>query len=184
MRTYISDIYNVKTNKHFKYIDPKSISPEYYCVEIRDIVTDEQIALCRPDDVLEDKYRCSFGVVNPNRLQVLEHSFIDLLSYINVERVDCDKAIQGNLILAKDYNLKNTDLLWYNHVVVPTFGQHKKIEYFNLFEFLVIVQSLYPSINLYEVGTKYIKLSHVTLKIAIEKDLTIPITKYMIRRDG
>ena len=61
MRTYISDIYNVKTNKHFKYIDPKSISPEYYCVEIRDTVTDEQIALCRPDEVLEDKYRCSFG---------------------------------------------------------------------------------------------------------------------------
>ena len=55
MRTYISDIYNVKTNKRFKYINPKSISSEYYCVEIRDTATDEQIALCRPDEVLEDK---------------------------------------------------------------------------------------------------------------------------------
>lgn len=181
MKTYISDIYNVNTNKHFKYIDPKSISPEYYSVEIRDIVTDEQIALCRPDEALEDKYRCSFGVVNPNRLQVLERSFIDLLSYINIEMIDCDKPIQGNLILAKDYNLKNTDLLWYNHVVVPTSGD-KKVEYFNLFEFLVIVQSLHPSINLYGVGTRYIKLSHVTIKLTVEKDLTVPITKYIIRR--
>lgn len=181
MRTYISDIYNVKTNKRFKYINTKSISPEYYCVELRDTVTDEQIALCRPDEVLEDKYRCSFGVVNPNRLQVLERSFIDLLSYLSIEMIKCDEDIQDNLILAKDYNLKNTDLLWYNRVVVSTFGG-KKVEYFNLFEFLVIVQNLYPSINLYWVGTRYIKLSHVTIKLTVEKDLTVPITKYIIRR--
>lgn len=181
MRTYISDIYNVKTNKRFKYINQKSISSEYYCVEIRDTATDEQIALCRPDEMLEGKYRCSYGVVNPNRLQVLERSFIDLLSYLNIEMVKCDENIQDNLILAKDYNLKNTDLLWYNRVVVPTFGD-KKVEYFNLFEFLVIVQSLHPSINLYGVGTRYIKLSHVTIKLTVEKDLTVPITKYIIRR--
>jgi hypothetical protein len=95
--------------------------------------------------------------------------------------IKCDEDIQDNLILAKDYNLKNTDLLWYNRVVVPTFGG-KKVEYFNLFEFLVIVQNLYPSINLYWVGTRYIKLSHVTIKLTVEKDLTVPITKYIIRR--
>lgn len=181
MRTYISDIYNVKTNKRFKYINTKSISSEYYCVEIRDTATDEQIALCRPDEMLEGKYRCSYGVVNPNRLQVLERSFIDLLSYLSIEMIKCDEDIQDNLILAKDYNLKNTDLLWYNRVVVPTFGG-KKVEYFNLFEFLVIVQNLYPSINLYGVGTRYIKLSHATIKLTVEKDLTVPITKYIIRR--
>lgn len=145
-----------------------------YCVELRDFTTGEQRAMCMPKVVVAEEI-IPFGVVNPNRLQVLERSFIDLLSYIN------DKPIQGNLILAKDYNLKNTDLLWYNHVVVPTFGD-KKVEYFNLFEFLVIVQSLHPSINLYGVGTRYIKLSHVTIKLTVEKDLTVPITKYIIRR--
>ena len=50
------------------------------------------------------------------------------------------------------------------------------------FEFLVIVQSLHHSINLYGVGTRYIKLSHVTIKLTVEKDLTVPITKYIIRR--
>lgn len=177
---YISDIFNVDTKEHYDRIKSFTQAQMMYCVELRDFTTGEQRAMCMPKVVVAEEI-IPFGVVNPNRLQVLERSFIDLLSYINIEMIDCDKPIQGNLILAKDYNLKNTDLLWYNHVVVPTFGD-KKVEYFNLFEFLVIVQSLHPSINLYGVGTRYIKLSHVTIKLTVEKDLTVPITKYIIRR--
>lgn len=88
MRTYISDIYNVKTNKRFKYINPKSISPEYYCVELRDTVTDEQIALCRPDEVLEDKYRCSFGVVSQDGSLVLNSLYSTLEMVFDVDDYD------------------------------------------------------------------------------------------------
>ena len=37
-------------------------------------------------------------------------------------------------------------------------------------------------VNPFGVGTRYIKLSHVTIKLTVEKDLTVPITKYIIRR--
>lgn len=107
---YISDIFNVDTKEHYDRIKSFTQAQMMYCVELRDFTTGEQRAMCMPKVVVAEEI-IPFGVVNPNRLQVLERSFIDLLSYINIEMIDCDKPIQGNLILAKDYNLKNTDLL-------------------------------------------------------------------------
>lgn len=180
---YISDIYNVVTQKHFKYIDPNIKPQELYCVELRDFITGEQRVLCRPSVVMEDKYRKNqIGVVTSSRIHVISRNFIDLLSYLDAEFIRDPASIPINAIMATDFNLKNSDCLWYNQVTQLSSG-NRMIKYFDLFEFLVTIQNLHQDINLYRVGVKYILLMHnILLKITVEKDLTVPITKYMIRR--
>lgn len=180
---YISDIYNVETKEHFKHINPNIRGQVYYCVELRDFVTGEQRALCRPNVVLENKYIHSLGVVNPNRLQVLERSFIDLLSYVDVEFAEDNAIVTNNMILAHNFILKNKDFMWYAKMTPLTYSGGGQMKYLNLFEFLVALQTSRPDINFYEVGIKYIKLSKVIIKVTVEKDLTVAITKYMIRRN-
>lgn len=181
---YISDIYNVETKEHFKSLDPNTKSQLYYCVELRDFMTGQQVALCRPAVVLEDKYRQASGVVTSNRLQVLERSFIDLLWYIDVKIVNNSNLNKKNLLTSKDLYLKNTDCLWY--VKATTLGSgNTSIKYLNLLEFLVELQNQFPNEKIYGVGERYVALNRngvVVIKIIIEKDLTVPITKYMIRR--
>lgn len=183
---YISDIYNVFTQEHFKYLDLRVKNLEFYesyCVELRDFVTGEKRVLCKPNVIFEAKYRKNqIGVVTANRIHVISKSFINLLSYLDVERVSSYDNISNDVIIATEFNLKNTDCLWYNQITVASSGR-REVKYFDLFEFLVAVQNLHQEINLYGVGVKYILLMHnILLKITVEKDLTVPITKYMIRR--
>lgn len=180
---YISDIYNVETKEHFKHINPNIKGQVYYCVELRDFVTGKQRALCRPAVALENRYKNSLGVVNPNRLQVLERSFIDLLSYIDVEFAEDSEIRADNVILAPSFVLKNKDFMWYAKKAQLAYSGGGQVTYLNLFEFLVALQTSRPDINFYEVDIKYIKLGKVIIKVTVEKDLTVAITKYMIRRN-
>lgn len=183
---YISDIYNVFTHEHFKYLDLRVKNLEFYdsyCVELRDFVTGEKRVLCKPNVVFEYKYRKNqIGIVTANRIHVISKSFINLLSYLDVERVSEYDSIPDDVIIATEFNLKNTDCLWYNQITATSSGR-REVKYFDLFEFLVAVQNLHPEVNLYGVGIKYIRLMYdIVLKVIVEKDLTAPITKYMIRR--
>lgn len=104
---YISDIYNVVTQKHFKYIDPNIKPQDFYCVELRDFVTGEQKVLCRPNVVFEDKYRKhQIGIVTASRIHVISKSFINLLSYLDVECVSEYDSIPDDVIIATEFNLK------------------------------------------------------------------------------
>lgn len=181
---YISDIYNVETKEHFKHINPNIKGQDYYCVELRDFVTGEQRALCRPAVVLEDRYRRNqIGVVTSSRIHVISRNFIDLLAYLDVEFIRDPDDIPNVAIIATDFNLKNSDCLWYNQVTQLSSG-NRKIRHFDLFEFLVAIQNLHQDENIYGVGIKYIMLMHnILLKVTVEKDLTVAITKYMIRRN-
>ena len=73
--------------------------------------------------------------------------------------------------------------MWYAKMTPLTYSGGWQMKYLNLFEFLVALQTSRPDINFYEVGIKYIKLSKVIIKVTVEKDLTVAITKYMIRRN-
>lgn len=180
---YISDIYNVVSQKHFKYIDPNIKPQDLYCVELRDFVTGEQKVLCRPNVIFDDKYRKNqIGLVSPSRIQVISRNFIDLLSYLDAEFIRNTDNIPKGTIIATDYCLKNSDCLWYCQITQLLSG-NRMIKYFDLFEFLMTIQNLHQDVNLYGVGVKYILLMHnILLKVTVEKDLTVPITKYMIRR--
>lgn len=180
---YISDIYNVMTQEHFKYLDLRGINQEFYCVELRDFITGEQRVLCRPSVIFEDKYiKNQIGVVDNTRIHVISRSFIDLLSYLDVERISNSDNIPNDIIISTEFNLKNADYLWYNQITQLSYWK-REVKYFDLFEFLVAVQNQHQETNLYGVGIKYIRLMHdIILKVTVEKDLTAPITKYMIRR--
>ena len=152
---YISDIYNVFTHEHFKYLDLRVKNLEFYdsyCVELRDFVTGEQRVLCKPNVVFEAKYRKhQIGIVTASRIHVISKSFINLLSYLDVERVNSSESIPNDVIIATEFNLKNTDCLWYNQITAVSNGR-REVKYFDLFEFLVAVQNLHQEINLYGVG--------------------------------
>jgi hypothetical protein len=151
---YISDIYNVFTHEHFKYLDLRVKNLEFYdsyCVELRDFVTGEKRVLCKPNVVFEYKYRKNqIGIVTANRIHVISKSFINLLSYLDVERVSSSENIPNDIIIATEFNLKNTDCLWYNQITATSSGR-REVKYFDLFEFLVAVQNLHQEINLYGV---------------------------------
>lgn len=120
--------------------------------------------------------------MSPSRIQVISRNFIDLLSYIDVEFICDSDSIPNGTIIATDYCLKTSDCLWYAQIT-QLFSGNRMMKYFDLFEFLVIIQNLHQDTSLYGVGIKYILLMHnILLKVTIEKDLTVPITKYMIRR--
>lgn len=184
---YISDIYNQKTEEHLKHLDFSRFKftdlLDTYWVELRDCITGEQVTVCRPTFVYDNKYRTrTYGVVTASKIRVMNKSFINLLSYLDVERISSYETIPNDAIIATEFSLKNTDCLWYNQITEVSSGR-RKVKYFDLFEFLVAVQKLHPENNLYGVGIKHIKLMHgIVVKVTIKKDLTAPITKYMIRR--
>lgn len=182
---YISDIYNQKTEEHLKHLDFSSFKfadlLHIYWVELRDCITDEQVTVCRPTFVYNNKYRTrTYGIVTDSKIRVMHKSFINLLSYINVECLSKYETIPSDAIIATDFCLKNTDCIWYGKIKSE---KRAIVQYLDLFEFLVAVQKLHPENNLYGVGIKHIKLMHdIVVKFTIKKDLTAPITKYMIRR--
>mgnify|MGYP003176323371 CR=1 FL=1 len=53
---YISDIYNSMTQEHFKSLVTVA-SDESYWVELRDCETNEQVVVCKPSIVFEDRYK-------------------------------------------------------------------------------------------------------------------------------
>lgn len=180
---YISDIYNSMTQEHVKSLVTVS-SDEFYWVELRDCETNEQVVVCKPSIVFEDRYKNHvIGIVTAYTIQVINRSFLNLLSYIDVKYLKSSEVrdIPRNAIIDIGFNVRNSNGLWYSPATpLRTVGKQK---YFSLFEVLVKLQNQHQDLNIYGVGVKYLRtrLGGI-IKVTVKKDLTLPITKYMIRK--
>lgn len=178
---YISDIYDVFTQEHFSNLRGHTPQQDMYCVELRDFITGKQAVLCRPKGALQKKYKNPFGVANDGNLFVVDSQFRDLLSYIDVEVTPTSERDRANCFdYTKFRGIDTYGLFFERHVSnISEIGSKMN---FNLIELLVAVQSHYPDIKLYETGIKYIRLRNSCIKVTFDKDMTVPITRYKIRR--
>lgn len=181
---YISDIYNSMTQEHVKSL-VTVVSDESYWVELRDCETNEQVVVCKPSIVFEDRYKKHvIGIVTAYTIQVINRSFLNLLSYIDVKYLKSSEIcnIPKNAIMIDiGLNVRNSNGLWYSPATPLQRGAKQK--YLSLFEVLVKLQNQHQDLNIYGVGVKYLRarLGGI-IKVTVKKDLTLPITKYMIRK--
>lgn len=178
---YISDIYDVFTQEHFLSLRGHTLQQEKYCVELRDFITGKQAVLCRPKGALQKKYKNPFGVVNDGNLFVVDSKFRDLLSYIDVEVVPISERDRTKCVDYTKFYSIDTYGLFYERSISNIQELGSKMN-FNLIELLVAVQSHYPDIKMYEADVKYIRLRNSCIKVTFDKDMTVPITRYKIRR--
>ena len=181
---YISDIYNSMTQEHVKSLVTVSSGDEFYWVELRDCETDEQVVVCKPSIVFEDRYKNHvIGIVTAYTIRVINRSFLNLLSYVDVKYLKSSETrdIPKNAMIDIGLNVRNSNGLWYS----PATPLHTvdKQKYLSLFEVLVKLQNQHQDLNIYEVGVKYLRtrLGGI-IKVTVKKDLTLPITKYMVRK--
>lgn len=177
---YISNIFNVDTKEHYDRIKSFTQAQMMYCVELRDFTTGEQRAMCMPKVVVAEEI-IPFGVANDGNLFVVDSQFRDLLSYIDVEVTPTSERDRANCFdYTKFRGIDTYGLFFERHVSnISEIGSKMN---FNLIELLVAVQSHYPDIKLYEAGIKYIRLRNSCIKVTFDKDMTVPITRYKIRR--
>ena len=106
-----------------------------------------------------------------------------MLSYIDVKYLKSSEVcnIPRNVIIDIGFNVRNSNGLWYSPATpLRTVAKQK---YLSLFEVLVKLQNQHQDLNIYGVGVKYLRtrLGGI-IKVTVKKDLTLPITKYMIRK--
>lgn len=178
---YISDIYDVFTQEHFLSLRGHIPQQDMYCVELRDFITGKQAVLCRQKGALSKKYKSPFGVANDGNLFVVDSQFRDLLSYIDVEVVPISERDRAKCVdYTKFYSIDAYGLFYERSISnIQELGSKT---HFNLIELLVVVQSHYPDIKMYEADVKYIRLRNSCIKVTFDKDMTVPITRYKIRR--